>query len=134
MRKDFEKLLTHLKPIEPPDGLLERVMFAIQREQQRQRQRRWLFGLSFALFALSALPFSYLLLANQIKESGVFYFFVSLFMDWGLLLAFGKEYLLAVLESLPITGLMLFLSNLVFILLTWRILITNKAYALSFRR
>ena len=134
MRKDFEKLLTHLKPIEPPDGLFERVTLAIQREQQRQRQRRWLFGLSFALFALSALPFSYLLLANQIKESGVFYFFASLFMDWNLLFAFGKEYLLAILESLPITGITIFLGNLVFLLFAWRILITNKTCVLSFRR
>jgi hypothetical protein len=134
MHKDFDKLLTNLKPVEPPDGLFERVTLAIQKEQQRQKQRKWLFCLFFALVALFALPFSSFLLANQIKESGVFYFFASLFMDWNLLLAFGKEYLLAILESLPITGLMLFLGNLVFILFAWRILITNKTYALTFRR
>ena len=134
MREDFEKLFTHLKPVEPPGDLFERVVFAIQKEQQLQRKRRQLFGFSIALLALFALPFSSLLLTNQIKESGIFYFFASLFMDWNLILALGKEYLLAILESLPIVGITIFLGNLVFILFAWRILITNKTYALTFRR
>lgn len=113
MHKDYEKLFSRLKPVEPPDGLFERVILAIKREQELQHRKRLLFSF-FALLIVSivAAPFSWMLFMNQVKESGILYFISTAFSDIKTTLVLWRDFGWAILESLPITGIAILTINI----------------------
>lgn len=126
MHKEYEKLFSRLKPVELSAGLFERVILAIKREQELQ-QRKKLFGfLSFLIVSLAATPFSWALLAGQIKESGIVYFISAAASDINIALAFWQDFGSAILESLPIMGIMVFTLNIILVLLTLRLFLDRS--------
>lgn len=133
MRKDYEKLFTHLKPAEPPAGLFDRIILAIEREQQLQRTKRIVFSfLGLTIISIGATPFSWSMLAGQIESSGVLYFLSTVTSDAALFLALWKDAGLAILESLPIIGITIFAINMALILFTIRLFLHRRRLLIGY--
>jgi len=127
MRQDFEKLFSHLTPAEPPAGLFDRIILAIKREQELQQTKRLLFGFLFLLVAsFIATPFSWTILINQIESSGISYFISTALSDFGVFIALWQDFSLAILESLPITGMIAFAICLGMSIFTLRLFLYRK--------
>ena len=133
MRKDYEKLFTHLKPAEPPAGLFDKIVLAIEREQQLQRAKWIVFGfLGLMITSIGAAPFSWSMLAGQIESSGVLYFLSTVTSDAALFLALWKDAGLAILESLPIIGITIFAINMSLILFTIRLFLHRRRLLIGY--
>jgi len=133
MRKDYEELFTHIKPKEPPAGLFDRIVLAIKREQELQHTRRLLFGFLFLLVAsFIATPFSWSILINQIESSGISYFISTALSDFGTFIALWQDFSLAILESLPIMGIVAFAISLGMTLFTLRLFLHRKRLLLGY--
>ena len=133
MKKDFEKLFSYLKPAEPPAGLFERIVLAIKREQELEHSKRLLFGFSFLLIAsFVATPFSWSILVNQIESSGISYFVSAALGDFSTFIALWQEFALAILESLPITGMAVFAISVGAALFTLRLFLYKKRLLLGY--
>lgn len=110
MRKDYEKLFTHLTPPEPPDGLLNNIMKRIHREQ-RVRMLKWRFGFFAMVFigsSIAAIP-AFQSVQASLAESGFMEFLSLMFADTGAVMAYWQSFTAALLETLPIMSIALFL-------------------------
>jgi hypothetical protein len=127
MRKDYEKLFTHLEPKEPPAGLFERIIFAIKQEQELRNTKRLAFGfLALLIVSLSSAPFSWGLLSEQIAESGVLQFISIAINDFGTFLSLWPDAVMAIAESLPIMGIAVFTINMILAVFTLRLFLYKK--------
>ncbi|PIR01916.1 MAG: hypothetical protein CO031_00330 [Candidatus Nealsonbacteria bacterium CG_4_9_14_0_2_um_filter_37_38] len=133
MRKDYEELLTHIKPKEPPTGLFDRIILAIKREQELRQTKRLLFSFLFLLVAsFIATPLSWAILINQIESSGISYFISTALSDFGTFIALWQDFSLAILESLPITGMIVFAISLGMSVFTFRLFLYRKRLLLGY--
>ena len=133
MRKDYEKLFTNLEPKEPPICLFDRIILAIKREQELRHTKRLLFGfLSLLLVSLIAMPFSGTMLVTQIGNSGILYFISTAASDFGSFLALWQDFGLAILESLPLMGIMVFAISLGISIFTLRLFLYKKRLLLNY--
>jgi len=133
MRKDYEKLFSHLEPPESPAGLFDRIILAIKREQELQQTKRLLFGFLFLLVAsFMAMPFSWSILINQIESSGISYFISAALSDFGTFILLWQDFSLAILESLPITGMIVFAISLGMSVFTFRLFLYRKRLLLGY--
>ena len=127
MRKDYEKLFTHLEPPKPPAGLFDRILLAIKREQELRSSKRLAFGfLALLTVSLVAAPFSWTLFSGQIAESGVLQFISVAMNDLGTFLSIWPDSVMAVAESLPVTGIVLFTVNMILAVFTLRLFLYKK--------
>ena len=133
MRKDYEKLFTHLEPAEPPVGLFDRIVLAVKKEQELRKTKRLLFGFLLLLVVSSiATPLSWLIFINQIESSGIVYFISTALNDLGTFLLLWKDFTLAILESLPLTGMMVFVISLGMAIFTLRLFLYKKRLLLGY--
>ncbi len=133
MKQDFEKLFSHLKPAEPPAGLFDRIILMIKREQELQHTKRLLFGFLFLLVtSFVATSFSWSILVNQIESSGISYFISIALSDVSTFLVLWKDFSLAILESLPLTGMMIFAISLGMCIFTLRLFLYRKRLLLGY--
>jgi len=127
MRKDYEKLFTHIDPPEPPAGLLDKILLAIKREQELRNSKRLAFGfLALLAISLTAAPFSWSFFTGQMSESGVLQFMSIAINDLGIFLALWPDSFLAVAESLPVMSLALFAINMILAVFTLRLFLHRK--------
>ncbi len=133
MRRHYEKIFTHLKPPEPPVGLFDRIIFAIKREQKLQHTKRLLFGFLFLLvISFIATSFSWSILINQIENSEISYFISTALSDFNTFLALWQDFGLPILESLPLTGIMVFAISLGVSIFTLRLFLYRKRLLLNY--
>ncbi len=133
MRKDNKKIFTHFKPAAPDAGLFDRIIFAIRQEQELQNKKRLLFVFfGLLLVSLAAAPFSWTILAKQMESSGMIYFISAAVNDFGAFLALWQSFGLAILESLPIVGLIAFVINMALALFTLRLFLRKKQFLLKY--
>lgn len=127
MRKDYEKLFTHLEPPEPPAGLFDRIILAIKREQELRNTKRLAFGfLALLIVSLTAAPFSWSLFAGQIQNSGSLQFIGIALSDIGAFFASWQEFSLAIAESLPVMGIVAFTINMILVVFALRLFLHKK--------
>ncbi len=127
MRKDYEKLFTYLKSAEPSAGLFDRIISTIEREQELRRTKNLLFGLlTISVVSLVAMPFSWTLLVNQVRNSDILYFVSAAVSNLETFLTLWQDFGLAVLESLPITGIIVFTINIILLLFAIRLFLYKK--------
>ena len=126
-QNDYKPQFSHLEPPELPRGLFERIILAIRREQELRHTRRLAFGF-LALLAVSFVfvPFSWSLFANQIQNSGVLQFIGAALSNTGAFLASWQEFSLAIAESLPIMGMVVFAANMALAIFTLRLFLYKK--------
>jgi len=133
MRQDFEKLFSHLKPAEPPAGLFDRIIMAIKREQELRHTRRLVFDFaSLLVISFTTVPFSWAMLVNQVESSGILYFLSSAINDLGIFFALRQDFGLAILESLPIMGIVAFTISIGVALFTLRLFLYRKRLLLGY--
>lgn len=127
MRKDFEKLFTHLEPPQPPAGLFDRIILAIRQERESRQTRKLLCGFLFLLaVSLVATPFSFAALASEMADSGIIYFVSTAISDFGVFFALWQDFGLAILESLPIVNMAAFAISMGITLFTFRLFLHRK--------
>ena len=133
MIQDFEKFFSRIKPAEPPVGLFDHIILAIKREQELQHTRRLLFSF-LLLLALSIItvPFSWTILVNQIENSGVSYFISTAISDLSTFAILWQDFSLAILELLPIMGIVAFVTSLGIALFTLRLFLYKKRLLLDY--
>jgi len=133
MRKDFEKPFSYLEPAEPPAGLFDRIILAIKQEQELQQTRRLVFGFAGLLvISFIAIPFSWTMLLNQIESSGISYFVSTAASDFATFLVLWQDFSLAILESLPLTGMIVFAISAGMALFTLRLFLYRKRLLLGY--
>ena len=132
MRKDYKKLFTHLQPVEPPAGLFDRIILAIEREQELKQTKHLLLVLfSLSVVSVIMIPFSWTIFTTQMESSGLLYFFSAAIRDVGMIFTLWQDFGLAVIESLPIVGLTIFSINIILILFTIRLFLYKKKLLLG---
>ena len=100
MRKDYEKLFTHLKPKEPSVRLFDRIILAIQREQELRHTKRLVFSFfTLLIISLVATPFSFALFTEQMENSGILYFFSAAISDLNMFFALWQDFGIAIIEA-----------------------------------
>ncbi len=133
MFKNYEKLFSYLKTVEPPKGLFDRIILAIRRERELKQRRRLLFEFAFLLVAsLVATPFSLVVLINQAASSGISYYISAAASDLGTFFAFWQDFGLAILESLPVAGLAVFALSAGMAVFTLRLFFRKKRFLLGY--
>lgn len=127
MDQDYKKLFTYLKPTALPPGLFDKIIFKIKFEQERRRSKKLLFSFMFLLAAsLITLPISWSIFIFQAKSSGIYYFIATAIKDFNVFLALWQDFSLAILEALPITGIVAFMLSLGLTLFTLRLFLYKK--------
>jgi len=133
MDKDYKKLFTHLESPEPPAGLFDKIILAIKQEQELRQTKRLLFSFLFLLVAsFIAMPFSWTILVNQMESSGISYFISTAVNDFGIFLSIWQDFSLAILESLPIMGILAFAVSLGMFVFTLRLFLYKKRLLLGY--
>lgn len=125
--KKYGKLFENLKPVEPPAGLLERIILSIEREKDFNKKKRFFLVFSFLLFfSIFTLPFSWRILVEEVRKAGTFYFFSTVFANFGLIFTLWQDFSLVILESLPLGAMVVFLLNLSFLFFALRWFLFKK--------
>lgn len=131
--KKYEKLFENLVPIEPPAGFYDRVILAIKREKELQKTKRLLFGF-FSLLIISSItmPFSWTLLVEEIRNSGILYFISTAVSNFDVFFSLWQDFGLAILESLPVAAVVVFTVNMALLFFTVRLFLYRKRLLLAF--
>jgi len=110
--------------VEPPPGLFERIILAIKKEQELQKAGRLLKASLFLLIlSLSFAPLSWKMLVFQAQNSGIIYFILTALYDFKIFITFWRDFCLAILESLPIAGIIFFAANLAIFFFAFRFIL-----------
>ncbi|HOK00753.1 MAG TPA: hypothetical protein PLE40_00230 [Candidatus Pacearchaeota archaeon] len=129
MNKKNRENFSNFKIIEPPSDLYERILFTIKKEQELNKARKTLFGFLFLLLiSITTLPFSFNFLISQIQVSGIIYLITTAFINLDVFFALWNDFLLAILESLPVFGILFFITNLGLFLFAIRLFFNKKDY------
>ena len=106
----YKKLFGYINLVEPPKGLGMRILAKISDEEKHSAKiKTWVFGGSTAIsFVLSLWAVTNL--AGGIKETGFWQYLSLIFSENGMVLAYWRELSFSLIESLPIVGLILFLT------------------------
>lgn len=133
MKRDLEKIFSRLRPAEPPAGLFDRIILAIKRERELRQTKKLLFGfLSLLAVSLISTPLAGAMLAKQIESSGIFYFIAVALSDFGAFFLLWQDFSLAILESLPLTGMIVFAVSLSLSVFTLRLFLYKKRLLLGY--
>lgn len=132
MLKNYEKLFSYLKREDPPEGLLERVIFAVEKEKQKRQFKAKIALISAFAASIIAVPFSFSLLIRQISNSGFFYFIFSAAGNLSAFSAYWKDFLLAMAEVAPISGMAAVGGNVVIIMIIVNIFINKDIKILRY--
>jgi hypothetical protein len=133
MRNGDEKFFTHLETPEPPAELFDKILLAIKREQELRKTKRLTFGfLALLLLSFATIPFSWMIFASQIKDSGMLQFIEVALSDLGAFFNSSQDFILAIAESLPPIGIAIFTVNIILALFTLRLFLSKKRELVSY--
>lgn len=118
---------------EPSAGLFDRIILAIKKEKELRQTRKLLIGF-FLLLAVSfvATPLSFLALKNQIDGSGVLYLISAAASDLRTFFSFWQIFSLAILESVPIMEIVVFMLSIGIVLFTLRLFLHKRRMLLDY--
>src|SRR3989344_3375068 len=108
VRKDYEKLFSRL---EPPEHLSARILLRIRREQHLGvlKWRFAFFALTLVGTAVATIP-AFQSVQSSLAESGSMQFLSLLFSDFGSVAVSWQGFGLAILESIPVMSVAIFLA------------------------
>lgn len=109
--KDLKQIFTNIQPFEPPVGLFERIMRRIDEERRLITVKRRVFLFSAGLFVtIVALVPAARMAWNGLTESGFLKFLSLIFSDAEIIAGYWQNFVMSLLETLPVMGLVLFLA------------------------
>ena len=133
MSKNYKPFFSYLEPPEPSAGFFDRIILAIRREQELRNTKKLTFGfLILLIVSLTAAPFSWTLFTGQIQDSGMLQFIEVALSDLGAFFASWKDFSLAIAESLPVMGIVLFTINMILAAFTLRLFLYKKRLLVSY--
>ncbi len=111
MRKEYEKLFSRFTTIEPPEGLLDKIMERIRREKHVLvvRRRLVVIFLGFVASAAALVPVFNLARAD-LRQSGFLQFLSLAFSDFGIIIAYWQSFAMSLLETIPAISLAIFFT------------------------
>ena len=96
--------------IDPPKGLLEKILKRIHREERFLVLRRaFIFSVTLVISLIGLLP-SFNMLSSDLNRSGFGNFFSLIFSDFSSIATYWKSFMMILLETLPAASLALFLA------------------------
>ncbi|MFA5392183.1 MAG: hypothetical protein WC306_00605 [Candidatus Paceibacterota bacterium] len=134
MAKDFQQLFSYLEEKTPEQELLSKVLVSIKKQEIRRKNQKMVSFLLLSLATAFTIPFTSQMLINQINNSGIAYFLGAIVNDFHSFLSFWQTFSLAILESLPITGLLIFAVSLEAFAFTFRLFLREKNFKNRLRR
>lgn len=116
--KNYQELFASFElPSHSPE-LLGRVMEKIEQKEHMALKRKLIFHSVFSVLSMAGLVLSWQWLQNNLASTGFWHFFSLLFSDSQVILAYWQNFALALIETLPVTALLL-LSAVTLICLTF---------------
>ncbi len=111
MRKDFEKLFSHLNPAEPPSGLFEKIIYRIREEQRgfAIKQRVAVFSFIMVASIVAFIP-AFKLFQTDLSESGFLQFLSLALSDFGVVITYWHSFVMSLLETIPAMSLVVLLA------------------------
>jgi len=133
MYKDYKKLFTYIESPEPPTGLFDRILLAIKQEQEKRQTRKLAYGfLALLVTSLSTAPLSWSFFSEQMTESGILQFLSLAVKDFSTFVTLWPDSIMAIVESLPITGTIILVLNLILVIFTLRLFLFKKGLLLKY--
>lgn len=118
-------LISNYSP-RPPKGLFKKVMRRIHEERKLLIFKRRLVFLSIIFIgSIAALIPTFRMTQVGFAESGFIEFFSLLFSDAGIIATYWQNFALSLLETLPVTSLIIFLTIMLLFLESLKLLINN---------
>jgi len=117
----------------PNNNLFDKIILACKQEKEFKQTKKILlvFLLLLAVSAIS-LPFSLTFFVREWRHSGVQYFISSAVENVGVFTAYWQDFVLSVIESLPMVAIIIFLINLGLLLFTARLFMYKKQLLLKY--
>ncbi|MDD5626397.1 MAG: hypothetical protein PHW01_00055 [Patescibacteria group bacterium] len=129
MHKNYEQLFSHLTPPEMPDNLFEKTMRRIQKERQSSILKRKVMILSIGMIgiigAAAAFIPAFKMAQTELSESGFPYFLSLIFSDFETVVAYWQNFIMSLLETLPVMGLATLLLTILVFLGSLKFLVRN---------
>ena len=121
MRWDYEQLFAHIDKLEPPAGLLDRIMTVIYEERQSQKTRLRVIGFSLlSIFSIAAMVPAWQELQAELLHTNFSQFASLLFSDWSTVTLYSQDFILSLVEALPVFGILMLLGSIFALLLSLR--------------
>ena len=108
--------------------LLSKILVAIKKQEIRRKNQKMIGFLIMSVLIAFTIPFTSRILISQINNSGIAYFLGAIVNDFHSFLNFWQEFTLAILESLPITGLLVFAVSLEAFIFTFRLFLHERTF------
>ncbi len=132
MLQNYKKLFGHIETLEPPVELLERVLLRIKKERRLITVKRRIFLFSAGLFVtIAAFIPAAQMVWNGFTESGFLKFLSLIFSDAEIIAGYWQNFVMSLLESLPVMGLVLFLAVTLAFLEMLKLLTKNLKFILN---
>jgi len=117
---------------EPPRGLLKKIMRQIRAERRLITIKRRITIFFFFFFGSAAALFSsFRFVRAGFAETGFFRFFSLIFSDADIIFAYWQSFALSLLETIPVTSLMLFSLAVLVFLMSLKLLSKNIKVVLN---
>jgi hypothetical protein len=111
----------------PPSGLFERIISAIKREQEMRKSRKLLFEfLILLIISVVSTPLSFSVLLSQTQDSGILYFISAAVTNFSAFIGAWQDFAMAILEALPVFGILVFSISIGIALFTLRLFLYKK--------
>ncbi len=126
MDSGYEQLFSHLTPPEPPEGLLDRIIYRIREERRLSVFKKKLAFYSVgAIGSLIAFIPAFGAMRTELAHSGLAQLISLIFSDTGAVLKFWDVFTLSILESLPALSIALVFATLLIFLGSLKLLARN---------
>jgi len=133
MFDNYEKLFNHLRTEDVPAGLFNKIIQKIEYEKEKKHTRKTLFlFLIFFLVSVIITPLSFNIFLIQVKSSGIMYFISEAFADLHTFAALWEDFSLAILESLPVMGLLVLCVSMGVFLFTLRLFLLKRRILIDY--
>jgi hypothetical protein len=107
MDKDYQNLFSYLKLLEAPDYLADNIILKMRIRQRVATNRRICFFSISTAFSIIALFFGFRSMQVNLINSGFWNFFSLIFSDFKIVVAYGWNFVLTLLETLPVVNLII---------------------------
>jgi hypothetical protein len=131
MADDLQKLFSLNKMVTPPAELLGKIITKINIEKQARFKRMLVLRSLFFIFSVILLIWGGQWFIADIAESGFSHFLTLLFSDGKILLAYWQTFIMVLLESLPVSSLLVILAAILAILQSLKFLTRDLKLLIS---
>ncbi len=112
---EYEKLFSHLEPMAPPEDLFGNIKLRIRHEERIMAIRKTAVLSMVAILSIGAFVPFLNSTAVAVARSGLLQFVLLLFSDSEVVISIWQDYVLTILESLPITEIAVLLGTTLFL-------------------